>query len=147
VLGAKIRHELEHARQWDAFGKQAFDLNDLILQVMARKVGGLRGGGRLYNLNPLEVDANAAAAKFAWARYGEEVARGFIDEEHEDAVLFRSLTGPAPQETLPIRCACFLFQFVDLCEMEAAARDRPFADLIDEAWPGMAGTWQRLQEL
>jgi hypothetical protein len=59
ALGAKLRHELEHARQFDAHGKPLFNLNDLALATLSERVGGLPGGGVLYNLNPMEIDANA----------------------------------------------------------------------------------------
>jgi hypothetical protein len=147
VLGAKLRHELEHARQHDAFGDKLYDLNDLIAQVFAHKLRGLKGGARLYNFNPIELDANAAAARFAWERYGEQEAKQRLEGVGEDAVLFRSLTGPAPIETLPKRLLCFLAQFPDLCEMEAEARDKPFDELLDKAWPGFGESWNALAEL
>ncbi len=145
VLGARLRHELEHARQYDEFGEHLYALNDLITHVMTRKVGGLRGGGRLYNFNPIEVDANAAAARFAWERYGEEEARRRLEDgEEEDSALFRSLTPPADIATLPKRLLCFLAQFPDLCEMESTACGRPFEELLARAWPGIDDTWRAL---
>lgn len=151
IVGAKLRHELEHARQVETFGNRIFDLNDLVLAVLLMKLEGLRGNGQLYNANPLEVDANAAAARFAFARYGEEVARELADPESEagfkNGVLFRSLTPPAPIETLPKRMLAFLFQFADLCGLYASRRERPFAELLGEAWPGMAEAWQTLVSL
>jgi hypothetical protein len=145
VLGAKLRHELEHARQWDAHGKPLFDLNDLTLAVLAERVGGLPGGGVLYNLIPTETDANAASAAFAWARYGEEVCRPLCDPMSRDGALFRSLTPPPAIETLPTRMLAFLLQFADLCERFAERRERSFTDLLDEAWPGASASWAALQ--
>jgi hypothetical protein len=52
VLGAKLRHELEHARQYGVHGKLLFDLNDLIGAVLTEKLDELLGGGMLYNANP-----------------------------------------------------------------------------------------------
>jgi hypothetical protein len=144
VLGARLRHELEHARQLDAHPR-IFDLNDVVLGVLWMKLEGLKGSGQLYNAIPLEVDANAAAARFASGRYGEDACRELADPENAvglmDGVLFRSLTPPAPLETLPARMLAFLFQFADLCELYAGRRARPFAELLEKAWPGMGDAW------
>lgn len=151
ILGARLRHELEHASQVEGFGNRILDLNDLVLGVLWMKLEGLRGNGQLYNAIPLEVDANAAAARFAFARYGDDVAREMADPENaagfKDGVLFRSLTPPAPIATLPKRMLAFLFQFADLCALYAARRERPFVELLDEAWAGMAQGWQVLDAL
>jgi hypothetical protein len=148
ILGARLRHELEHARQVDA-RRRILDLNDLVLGVVWMKLAELKGSGQLYNAIPLEVDANAAAARFAWARYGEKLCRQLADPENaaglKDGVLFRSLTPPAPLETLPLRMLAFLFQYADLCELFAKRRERPFEDLLDEAWPGMAEGWAAMR--
>jgi len=109
---------------------------------MAHKVGGLAGRARLYNLNPVELDANAAAARFAWRRYGDDEARARLASE--DGALFRSLTGPAPIETLPRRLLCFLGQFPDLCELVSKAQGVSFVDLVEAAWPGLGNAWNSL---
>ncbi len=148
VLGARLRHELEHARQVEAHGNHLFDINDLVLAVLWVKLEGLKGSGQLYNAIPLEVDANAAAARFAWQRYGEDVVRDLADPASvagvRDGVLFRSLTPPGPLESLPLRMLAFLYQFADLCQLFAERRRRPFDDLLEEAWPGMARAWAAL---
>jgi hypothetical protein len=147
ALGAKLRHELEHARQFAAHGKPLFNLNDLVLATLAERVGGLPGGGVLYNLNPMEVDANAASARFAWVRYGEDVCREHCAENSEYGALFRSLTPAAPLESLPLRMLTFLFEFADLTELVATRNNRAFVDVLDEQWPGAALTWASLQAL
>ncbi len=148
VLGARLRHELEHARQVEALGNRIFDLNDLVLNVLWVKLEGLPGGGQLYNSIPIEVDANAAAARFAFARYGDEVTREMADPNNDsgfkNGVLFRSLTPAAPIQTLPHRMLAFLFQFADLCDLYAERRERSFVELLDKAWPGIAGAWEAL---
>jgi hypothetical protein len=145
VLGSKLRHELEHARQVESHTNSIFNLNDLILAVLGVKLAGLEGGGRLYNANPMEVDANAASARFAWDRYGEEKVRELAGSD--DGALFRSLTPAGPLETLPKRMLAFLFQFHDLCDAFAGEVGRPFVTLLDEAWPGMAEPWRALQAI
>jgi hypothetical protein len=122
VLGAKLRHELEHAVQVEAHTNRIYDLNDLVLAVLGVKLADLTGGGQLYNAIPMEVDANAASARFAWNRYGEEMTRELADPASDlgkHGVLFRSMTPAAPVETLPARTLSFLFQFHDLCALLA----------------------------
>ena len=75
-IAALIRHELEHARQRDAHGQNLMELYGMAEGVISERVGGLVGGGFLYQVIPVEMDANAAAAQFVRARFGE----GQIDE-------------------------------------------------------------------
>ncbi|MFN2470571.1 MAG: hypothetical protein ABR583_06205 [Gaiellaceae bacterium] len=96
---------------------------------------------------PIEIDANAASARFAWQRYGADVCRPLCEPVTHNGALFRSHTPPAPLETLPKRMLAFLLQFADLCERVAARRGRPFADLLEEAWPGAAEVWAALDEI
>ena len=62
---AKMRHELEHARQWDRGGKPVFQLYEHVYELGSVLFGGLPQSGRFYGLVPAEQDANAAAARFA----------------------------------------------------------------------------------
>jgi hypothetical protein len=121
------------------------------LPYWLRKLEGFKGSGQMYNAIPLEVDANAASARFAAARYGEEVARDLADPSSEagikEGVLFRSLTPPAPIEGLPIRTLAFLFQLSDLCELCAQRAAKPFTELLENAWPGMGAAWEALNDL
>jgi hypothetical protein len=62
VFAGRLRHELEHARQWDRFGRSIFELYDLIRdELLPRKAGDLNGCAGMYvNAIPAEQDANAA---------------------------------------------------------------------------------------
>jgi hypothetical protein len=144
VLGAKLRHELEHARQWEAHGKPLFNLNDLAMVALAERVGNLPGGGMLYNLNPIETDANAASARFAWDRYGEDECRALCEPSADYGALFRSHLPPPSVETLPKRILNFLQQFPDACERIAECDGRPFTELLDEAWEGAGAAWEAM---
>lgn len=53
----------------------------------------------------------------------------------------QAVTTALAHPALPKRMLAFLFQFADLCEVYAARSGRPFADQLDEAWPGMAQAW------
>jgi hypothetical protein len=90
VIGALLRHELEHAKQWEAHGMGLFRLHDVIKVALWRKVDSLPFGGLVINFAPIEIDANAAAAQFAWSRdpdaVNELLSRGALGQ-HEP--LFR----------------------------------------------------------
>lgn len=47
-ITALLRHELEHARQLDAHGKQLLGLYEVAEDVLKEHVGGLKGGALLY---------------------------------------------------------------------------------------------------
>lgn len=71
TFAALLRHELEHARQFDAVGAGVFDLQDFLENdVLSEVAGGLDGcGGGLINAVPTEIDSNAAASVFISARF------------------------------------------------------------------------------
>jgi hypothetical protein len=60
----RLRHELEHARQWNALGVEPFELDELLGQVLLLKVENTQGAGYYYTFKPIEQDANAAASMF-----------------------------------------------------------------------------------
>jgi hypothetical protein len=112
------------------------------MRVLAMRVGGLTGGGLLYNTIPNELDANAAAAMFVRARYGAARINELLDARHEDSALFRSLVGPGPVESLPERLFGFFIGHRDLCERFAAAAGFPFTQLLDLEWNGVGALWR-----
>jgi hypothetical protein len=73
IILAVLRHELEHARQWKwGGGKKAFELaaaeRDLMDDVGYRC---LPANGQIYNLVPIELDANGAASQFVRSQEGD----------------------------------------------------------------------------
>jgi hypothetical protein len=141
-LAALIRHELEHAVQNDANGLRVEGLYHLAMRVLAVRVGGLNGGGLLYTTIPNELDANAAAAMFVRARYGDVRINQLLDARDEDSALFRSLVGPGPLESLPERLFGFFIGHRDLCERFAADAGFPFRQLLNLEWNGAGTLWQ-----
>lgn len=105
-LAAKLRHELEHARQWDACGERFVWFDCRMRDATAKAFGAGRGGGRVYNLFPTEVSANAAAADFVRRAYGEDAAAARRNDPH-DALLFRNEGGTVPLDLLPRQTLCF----------------------------------------
>lgn len=72
-LAGKLRHELEHARQWDACGPAVFLLSERADWVLVRKIKGLPLWNVFTNLKPTEQDANAASAMFLRQRYPDSI--------------------------------------------------------------------------
>ncbi len=66
LVGARLRHELEHVRQWLELGPALFGLYWLLRgHVLEHKARQLRGcGGSYLNAIPSEQDANAASAHY-----------------------------------------------------------------------------------
>jgi hypothetical protein len=139
---AMIRHELEHAVQNEANGPGVEALYHLAKSVLAVRVGGLAGGGLLYTTIPNELDANAAAAMFVRARYGNDRINALLDARDHDSASFRSLVGPGPVDALPERLFGFFVSHRDLCDRFAATADFSFAQLLDLDWPGAGALWR-----
>lgn len=147
LVAAKMRHELEHARQYEAHGQELFHLHGLMNAILDLKVGGLPGGGVVYGSIPMEVDGNAAAARFVHGRYATE-AEALLREHHPDSGLLRSLCGPGPLETLPARMICFAYQYADIGEDWTQARGwGKYAAVIDNMWPGAHSVWDALDAM
>lgn len=143
-LAGMIRHELEHAVQDDALDKDIEALYHLAMRVLALRVGGLPGGGFLYQTIPNELDANAAAATFVRARYGDDRIDALLEARDDDGALFRSSVGPAPLETLPERLMAFFLMHRDLCEKFAQESGFSFRRLLDLEWQGAGEVWHAL---
>ena len=114
--------------------------------VICERVGGLAGGGFLYQVIPVEMDANAAAAKFVRAGFGEARIDELLQAGDTDASAFRSLVGPPAIETLPERMIQFLATVHDLCQRYADRTNHSFPTLLDVHWRGAGAIWRRLVE-
>jgi hypothetical protein len=113
LFAAKIRHELEHARQWDGLGDVPQRLSCLV-EVIDVVAGGFNDRGRaIYRAQPVEQDANAAASIFVRGRFSQEAVEAILNSD--DDVLAASELPPEPLETLPRRMVASLFQYRDIC--------------------------------
>lgn len=146
-IAALIRHEFEHARQRDVHGQQLMQLYDIAENVIAERVGGLVGGGFLYQVIPVEMDANAAAAVFVRERFGAQRIEELLHMGDKDGSVFRSLVGPATIETLPERMIRFFATIPDLCERCGERNNVTFTELLDiHGWRGAGAVYERLLE-
>jgi hypothetical protein len=144
-LAARLRHELEHARQWDALG-EGFYWFDCRMRAAVGSVfgssepGKRRGSARIYNLFPSEVEANAAAVEFVLREYGEAaVAEWRGSPGHGE--LFGSSGRPSPFVELPRETLCF----AALCprEFEGEVGDR-LDECLRMAGDSERAVWRRL---
>jgi hypothetical protein len=145
VLAAKMRHELEHARQWIAApdGVELFMLHEAAMYGIEDFMGSNRRGSRmLYNIVPHERDANSAAARFMHKR----LAAGDIKcwQESAEAVLFRMDSRRAEPRTVGLRAVC-------MCAL-AAERVEEWGAPLGSGWSALvggvaedAGVWGRLR--
>lgn len=111
ALAAKLRHELEHARQWEICGPEAFMLMLLALEVHRRKTGRMIYG-TFRNQMPIEDDANAAASLFVRRIRPDSVED--LRRHKAYGPLVRATIGPADPETLVVRMVGFLFHYRDI---------------------------------
>ncbi len=109
TLAALLRHELEHARQFDALGRPILRLQrwieDAVLPYKAAELNNCGGG--LINAVPTEVDCNAAASVYIAGRFSADERAAF--REGDRRPLACSLLPPEPFDTLPARMIAFAF--------------------------------------
>lgn len=140
-----LRHELEHARQYDALGQDVFDLQHFLeCDVLPEVAGGLDGcAGGLINAIPTEIDCNAAASVYITGRFpAEDVQRLRAGPRR---VLACSLLGPAPHETLIPRMVAFAFVY--RAGVEALARRHGFSvgGLLRSVHSEAPAIWDKLE--
>jgi hypothetical protein len=142
VFAAKIRHELEHARQWNACGDEPFSLLHLANLVCARKTGGTVHGSFLSQL-PIEDDANSAAAVFVRHIRPGSVERLVTNDVYGSLV--RARVGPAPPETVVKRMTACLFHYRGILEdMAAENAGITVEDFLGMYSPNAVHTWTAL---
>jgi hypothetical protein len=135
--------------RWERHGNAVFLLQQALIPALKEKSGG-RGFGFLCNLSPLEMDANAAAGRFAWDRHHDALTdvleANAVSPSHEGLLRYRG--GPEAIDTLPERMIAFAHLFAERCERLARAEGGSYADKLDECWPGRGSrVWERLMNL
>ena len=138
-----MRHELEHARQYDVGGGRGlYQLLDLVYEIGPERFGGLPQSGRFYNLLPSEQDANAAAARFARAQFNDIVIAAQL--AGESAVLFRQAVESHP-ETLAPRLISFAAIWSKTFEERVAHAERQLHATLALASPYGGALWSALR--
>jgi hypothetical protein len=146
LFAALLRHELEHARQWDAqpgiFDLQDFIENDILPEI----AGGLDGcAGWLINTIPSEMDCNAAASAHISDRFSVADIQPIRDGPKK--YLACSLIPPLPPETLPARMIAFAYLHGAALDRHAARRGFPVSSILRSVYPPAGALWKRLEEL
>jgi hypothetical protein len=144
AFGAKVRHELEHVSQSLRWGRTPFELQRAIIVLQSRLFEHRRGTGHLFNVVPVEHDANRAAATFARRYFGEEAADALLDTD--EAVLLRPGVTPEPIDTLGERMLAFASVYAP--ELEVALEKEihktareflgPLVEDVDRKWTMLA---------
>jgi hypothetical protein len=118
IIGPVLRHELEHVRQAEHHdGRRTMILAaGLMREAVLEETGyaSVPGAPHVYNLNPAELDANGAGARFAFKLLGEEAYRlAALKEPRLDPGLLKRRPPPEPIDTLPLRLICHAAVWAD----------------------------------
>jgi hypothetical protein len=142
-FAALLRHELEHARQFDAVGVGVSDLQDFIENdVLCEVAGGLDGcAGGLINAVPTEIDCNAAAAIYIAGRFSPDELAHLRNGDRR--FLACSLIPPASHDTLIVRMIAFVYIYRAAVERHCARRDFPVPMILDSVHRGAGDIWRR----
>jgi hypothetical protein len=134
-LAFAIRHELEHARQIEFYGRELGELHGLIEDM-------LRGESTaLYNAMPMERDANGAAAQFVQAIFPAEDVRDHISAGSVLGEEFWTYDAPLAVENLRSRTAEYLVDQYPRC-IGWAGDALTFRARLRRAWPDFVDDWQ-----
>jgi len=141
VLTATLRHEIEHVRQRMVCGRELFDVDEYADNAIEHATGRLPGA--LYNLKPIEQDADAAAGTLLRQHFDEGIVAAVLASS--DGKLVRWLTPPRPLDTLLPRTVCFIYLFVDVVERVSRKENGISFDLRLDAVSKDAGDlWRHL---
>ena len=144
TFAALVRHELEHARQYEALGERICDMRDFVLEHVLREVAhDLDGCGGLVNQIPTEIDCNAAASVYVASRFPAEEVQKLRDGQRRH--LACSLIPPAPPETLPARMVAFAFVYRAAVERHAQRRGETLSSLLSSLDPKAPDVWAQLE--
>ncbi len=103
AIAVGLRHEAEHAVQFNQYGRDLFDLESILRRTMRR-------AGRMehYTSTPSEREANRAASEYAHVRYADNIDAMAADER------FRHLVEePQPVANLLDETVATIWEYVD----------------------------------
>lgn len=142
----RIRHEFEHLRQHLHHGRPLFDFNRFLLNALTEAYE-VEGGGIIYNLIPLEFDANCAPSVLLRRSLDEHEIEHLLSSS-TGASLIRPKLPPQPLDTLPRRMLAFAFLHKNACE-KWSQKDfqQSFEEVARERWmeifpPRLIDNWE-----
>jgi hypothetical protein len=146
TFAALLRHELEHARQYEALGGQICDMHDFVLdRVLGEVADDLGGCGGLVNQIPTEIDCNAAASVYVASRFTAEEVQQIRDGQRWH--LACSPIPPPPPQTLPARMVAFAFVYRAAVERHAQRSGQTLSSLLSLLHPRAPDLWAQLEGL
>lgn len=126
-----LRHEAQHAVQFNQYGHGLFALESIIRRAIRR-----RNRVDDYTLIPTERDANYAAGTYARARFADDVSALADDETHRRFVEEEQAVEHLVNETV-----AFVWDYVDQDETDDQDDDqRPYRLVVPELEQA-AATW------
>lgn len=141
LIGALLRHELQHAQQIERWGPDLFNIYDqFVLPAMGRAFGGSIPNIHI-NLTPIEFDANSAAAEYLRQNHADHIP---AIEKTNNGNLARIATPAQPVETLMSRTIAFLYLFRQ--QAEDSTGQLPVASYLEVYDKDAAATWRRLTD-
>jgi hypothetical protein len=139
-----LRHELEHARQFErssaVYRAMSFARDGLAREFEVREPPSRDGSACLYNLLPAEEDANRAAARLTASVFGPPSE---AELESTDGPLFRD-QGPVDPDSLALRALIFMALFPDGVAWVAGMREEPLGDLLAHLGVDAPRAWEIL---
>jgi hypothetical protein len=144
MFAAVVRHELEHACQWEAHVGIP-ECHEFIRGIVLPEIAlGLDGcAGALVNSMPTEIDCNAAASLYIAKRFSADEVQAIRDGPQSQ--LACALLPPPPPDTLPARMIAFAFVHRAAVERHAARSGATVGAILTLAHPQAPALWARLE--
>lgn len=149
-FAALVRHELEHARQWEMIGPSVSHLQEFLLyNVLAYRGNGVPSA--LVNATPMETDCNAASSTYVRGRFTEAEVRAVARGPRRQLVA--SLVPPGPVEMLPARTVSFAFQHREGVDAIVARRHEEgytqwtASKVLEDLHTGGGAMWAALESM
>jgi hypothetical protein len=144
VAVGRLRHELEHGRQYDRSSEVYFSMS-FARDALSRAFEvydppSLKGGASLYNMLPFEEDANRAAARLTARHFG---SASDAELESTDGPLFRDQS-PIEADSLALRTLAFAALFPDGVAWVAEQRGETVLQLVAHLGPDAPAAWRML---
>lgn len=144
VVEGRVRHELQHAVQYDAAGAPTWELRRLVEAGVMEAVPGIPGSAVIYNLIPSESNANAAACAFLVRRHSATIVDDLLVSA--EAALVRAVDVVRGIERLGLQHLCFGAIFADAVRDLCVRYQIDFDGIVTAVDEGALGTWEQLLE-
>jgi hypothetical protein len=138
-----IRHEIQHAVQWNLGGAALWDLRFVVDDALGQRVGGIAGGPVLYNLIPSESNANGAARRFLVDRHGVGVIDDLLGSFA--SALVREVETERGAEGSGLQHTCFAAIYAEETAEACETRRTNLDELLPRVDAGAKGLWDALR--